>query len=66
MALVVKNQNASAGGTGLILGLERSPGGGNGNPVHSCLENYMDRITWWATGHTVVAESDTTKQGGYA
>ena len=30
---VVKNPSANAGDTGLILGLERSPGGGNGNPL---------------------------------
>ena len=30
--------------TGLIPGLGRSPGGGNGNPLqYSCLENPMDR-----------------------
>ena len=29
---------------GLIPGLEKSPGGGNGNPLqYSCLENPMDR-----------------------
>ena len=29
---------------GLIYGLERFPGGGNGNPLqYSCLENPMDR-----------------------
>ena len=33
-------------------GLERLPGEGNGNPLqHSCLENPMDRGTWWATVH---------------
>jgi len=27
----------------------RSPGEGNGNPLqYSCLENPMDRGTWWA------------------
>jgi len=31
---VVNNPPASAGGTGLILGSGRSPGGGNGNPLH--------------------------------
>ena len=32
-----------------IPGLERSPGEGNGNPLqYSCLENPMDRETWWA------------------
>ena len=35
---------------GLMLGLGRSPGGGHGNPLqYSCLENPMDRGTWWAT-----------------
>ena len=43
-----------AGDTGLILGLGRSPGEGNGNPLqYSCLENSMDRGAWWATGHGV-------------
>ena len=33
-----------AGDTGLIPGLGRSPGGGNGNPLHySCQDNPMDR-----------------------
>ena len=40
LALVLPN----AGDTGLIPELERSPGGGNGNPLqYSCLENPMDR-----------------------
>ena len=27
----------------------RFPGEGNGNPLqYSCLENFMDRGTWWA------------------
>ena len=35
---------------GLIPGLGRSPGEGNGYPLqYSCLENYMDRGSWWAT-----------------
>jgi len=41
---MVKNLPASAGDTGSIPGLGRSPGGENGNPVqYSCLENSMDR-----------------------
>ena len=52
---VVKNPLASAGDTrdmGSILGTGRSPGVGNGNPLeYSCLENSMDRGTWWATVH---------------
>ena len=40
--------------SGLIPGLGRSPGGGNGNPLQcSCLENSMDRGTRWATIHAV-------------
>ena len=43
MALGVKNLPASAGDighAGAIPGLERSPGGGNGNPLqYSSLEN---------------------------
>ena len=44
---MVKNMPANAGDerdAGLIPGLERSPGGGYGNPLqYSCLENLMDR-----------------------
>ena len=44
---VVKNPPANAGDTrdaGLIPGLGRSPGEGNGNLLqYSCLENPMDR-----------------------
>jgi len=35
---------------GSILGLGRSPGEGNGNPLqYYCLENPMDGGAWWAT-----------------
>ena len=38
------------GDPGSIPGLGRSPGAGNGNPLHySCLENYMDKGVWQAT-----------------
>ena len=44
----------NAGDLGLIPGLGRSPGEGNGNPLqYSCLENPMDRGAWWATVHGV-------------
>ena len=50
---MVKNLPANAGDTrdaGSILGLGRSPGEGNGNPLqYSCLENPMDREAWYAT-----------------
>ena len=43
-----------AGDTGSIPGSNRSPGGGNGNPLqHSCLENSMDRGAWCATVHGI-------------
>ena len=44
----------NAGDPGLIPGLGRSPGEGNGNPLQSsCLQNPMDRGAWWATIHGV-------------
>ena len=50
VTLVVKNLPANAGDiqdTGSILGLERSPGEGNDNPLHySCLEIPMERGAW--------------------
>ena len=53
---VVNNPPANAGGTGdvgLNPGLERSSGGGNGNPLqYPCLGDPMDRGAWQATvGH---------------
>ena len=40
----VKNLPANAGDVGLIPGLGRTPGGGNGNPLqYSFLENPMQR-----------------------
>ena len=49
---------------GLILGLGRSPGVGNSNPLqYSCLENSMDKGAWWAHGVSSWGhkESDTTE-----
>ena len=46
----VKNLPANAGDTGLIPGLGRFPGKGNGNPLqYSCLGNPMDRGAWQAS-----------------
>ena len=46
VVLVVKNPPANAGDIrdmGLIPGLGRSPGGGNGNPLqYSCLEKWTE------------------------
>ena len=57
VVVVVKNPSAKAGDArdmGLIPGLGRSPGEGNGNPQHySCLGNPTDRRAWWATVHGV-------------
>ena len=49
------NESAcNAGDPGLIPGLGRSPGEGNGYPpLYSCLENSMDRGAQWATDHGV-------------
>ena len=53
MAQSVKNLPAmqesacNAEDLGLIPGMGRSPGEGNGNPLqYSCLENSMDREAW--------------------
>ena len=57
VVLVVKNLPANAGDArdlGLIPGLGKTLGGGNGNPLqYSCLENPMDRGAWWAAVHGV-------------
>ena len=48
-----------AGDVGSTPGSERSPRGGNGNPLlYFCLENPMDGEDWWATIHRV-AKSHT-------
>ena len=45
-----------------IPGSGRSPGEGNGNPLqYSCLENPVDRGTWWATIHAGHKEPDMTE-----
>ena len=47
---VVKNPPANAGDAGLIPGLRRCPGEGNGKPLqYSSLENPIVSRAWWAT-----------------
>ena len=61
---MVKNLPANArdaGDMGLIPGLGRCPGGGNGNPLqYSSLENSMDREACWAYSLWVHKEADTS------
>ena len=60
--LVIKNQPANVRDVGLIPGLGRSLGGGNGNPLqYSCLGNLMDRGAWKATVYEAAKELDTTQ-----
>ena len=53
VALVVKNLPTNARDIrdmGSIPGSGRSSGIGHGHPLqYSCLENFMDTGTWWAT-----------------
>ena len=49
-----KESSCNAGDLGLIPGLGRSSGEGNGNPLQcSCGENPTDRGAWRATVHRV-------------
>ena len=54
VAQMVKDLPPNTGDLGLIPGLGRSPGEGNGDPLqYSCLENPMDRGAQQATVHGV-------------
>ena len=65
MAQLVKNPPANIGDTrdaGSIPGSGRSPGVGNGNPLHYyCLQKPMDRGAWQTTVHGVTKELDMTE-----
>ena len=69
VASVVKNLFANAGDIrdlSSISGLERDPEEGNDNPLqYSCLENTMDRVTWWGMA-LGVAESSMTEETYYS
>ena len=59
-----KEPACSKGDLGLIPGLGRIPGEGNGNPLqYSCLENPMDRGAWQATVYGLDCKQlDTTER----
>ena len=62
---MVKNLPASADvrDMGLIPGLGKSPGVGNGNPLqYSCLEDPMDTGTWETIVHRVAQSQTRLKQ----
>ena len=53
-----KESACNVGDLGLIPGLGKSPGEGNGNPLqYSRLENSMDRGAWWAAVSCGVTKS---------
>ena len=59
----VKGSVYNAGDLGSILGLGRSFGEGNGNPLqYYCLENPMDRTDLWLQSPWSCKESDKTEQ----
>ena len=64
VVLVVKNPPANADRlVGSVPGSERSPGGGQGNPLqYSCLENPMDRGAWQSVVHGVAQSQTWLKQ----
>ena len=52
MAQMVKKSACNAGDPGLISGLGRSPGEGNGNPLqYSCLGNPLESMGSQGVGH---------------
>ena len=58
-----KKSICNAGAPGLILGLGRTPGEVNDNPLqYFCLEDPMDRGTWWAIVHGELKELDQSQR----
>ena len=58
-----KESACNAGDLGLIPGLGRSPGGGNGHPLkYSCLENPHGQRSLAGYSPWGLKESDTTQQ----
>ena len=62
---MVKNPAANTGDTGLIPGLGRSPGGGNGNPLQcSCLERSLVGYSPWGGKELDATERLSTYKAG--
>ena len=60
---VIKNLPANAGDTGSVLGLGRTPGEGNGNPLqYFCLGNSTDSGTQLTMVYRVARELDMAYQ----
>ena len=60
---VSKEPACNAGNPGLIPGLARCPGEGNGNPFqYSCLKNSMDRGAWGGYSPWGRKELDATER----
>ena len=52
-----KEYTCSAGDLGLIPGLGRPPGEGNGYSLqYSCIEDFMGSGAWWDTVHGVACD----------
>ena len=71
VAQMIKNlpamQEMWVGDVGLIPGFGRFPGEGNGYSLqYLCLENSMDRGTWWATVHGIANSQTQLKQPALA
>ena len=57
-----KQSTCNAGDAGSILGLESSPGKGNGNKLqYFCLSNPMDRGVWQTAVYGIAGELDMTQ-----
>ena len=66
LVLVVKNLPANARDAGLIPGLGRSPGAGNGNFLqYPCLENFMDGGALQANSPWGCKESNMTEHSTF-
>jgi len=71
VAQMIKNlpamQEMWVGDVGLIPGFGRFPGEGNGYSLqYLCLENSMDRGTWWATVHGIANSQTQLKRPALA